>query len=527
MLRGIAMAAMCTVAVSSCITNDLPYPRIQPNFLTFEVKGESRVANIDSASATVTVFLTEEANIRGLEVTNYSITPGCAISDASMTLLANPLDLSEPKQVVLSLYQDYTWNIRAIQEISRYFTVANQVGSSEIDVDNHTVSAVVPDVVPLSAVQVLSMKLAGPEATYSPAMVGESVDFTQPVVVDVTEHGITTQWTITIAQTATKVFIEPADAWTNVAWLYGSAEVGKTNGFEYRVAGAEEWIVVPQEWITHDGGSFTARLIHLLPQTTYEARATSDEDTSIVVQFTTGSIEQLPNSQFEEWCYVNNRTWYPWADASQTTGFWGTGNKGSTYIGSSNVTTPISDIMSLTGYRGAHLEAKVIAGIKFAAGNMFAGDFKRVVGTDGVLDFGQPFTERPTSLSTRIKFHSTPITRVSTSNPDLTNLRNQPDMCIVWCALIDSDTPYEIRTQKSNRQLFDKDGDCVIAYGEFSTDTDIDEYTDITIPLTYKSYSRKPKYLLVVASTSKYGDYYTGGPGSTLDILHFTLNYDY
>lgn len=528
-MRVCALAVVGGVAVTSCITNDLPYPHIQPNFLSFEVEGQSRVANIDSASATVTVFLPEDVNINALNVEEYTLTAGATISDASASLLSNPLDLSEPKQVVLSLYQDYTWHIRAIQDITRYFTVENQIGVSEINLDAHTVTAVVPDVVPLSAIKVLTLKLAGPNATYSPSLIGETVDFSQPVTVDVTDYGTTTEWTINIVQTATTVFLDPVDAWTNVAWLYGSAEVGRNNGFEYRVQGAEDWIVVPQDWITVNGGSLTARLIHLLPQTTYEARTVSDDEYSVIQTFTTGEIVQMPNSQFEEWCQINNgskKMWCPWGDSAESKGYWGTGNKGATLVSSVNVTTPITDIMSLTGYRGAHLESRTVVG-KYASGNIFAGEFKGIDGTDGILSFGQPFTQRPTALGTRLKFKTAPITKFSTSDPNLSDMRNEPDTCIVWCALIDTDEPYEIRTKKSNRQLFDKNGDYVIAYGEFCSGSDINDYIDVTIPLRYNSTSRKPKYLLVVASTSKYGDYYTGGPGSTLDILQFSLDYDY
>ena len=218
--------------------------------------------------------------------------------------------------------------------------------------------------------------------------------------------------------------------------------------------------------------------------------------------------------------------WCPWADAAESNGYWGTGNKGATLLSTINVTSPITDIMSLTGYRGAHLESRNVVG-KYASGNIFAGEFKGIDGTDGILSFGQPFSQRPTALSTRIKYKTAPITKVSSSNPNFTYMRNEPDTCIVWCALIDSDEPFEIRTKKRDRQFFDNNGDYVVAYGEFCSGSDITDYVDITIPLNYKSYSRKPKYLLVVASTSKYGDYYTGVPGATLDILHFTLEYDY
>lgn len=514
------------VAFGSCVKNDLPYPHIQPNFISFEVAGQERAANIDSASATVTVYLPESVNIGAVDVESYTITEGASISDASATLLSAPLDLTQPVNVTLSLYQDYNWTIRAIQNIEMYFSVENQIGSAEIDETAHTVSVTVPDVVPLSQIKVLTMKLAGPDATYTPSLIGETVDFSTPLTVSVTDHGIVTDWTITVSQTATTVFLNRVDAWTSVAWLYGEAEAGKNNGFEYRVEGSDAWIQMPQDWITYEGGSFVGRLIHLQPQTTYEARSYSDDEYSLTKSFTTGAIEQLPNSQFEEWCYINNKMWAPWADAADDKGYWGTGNKGSTVISRINVTTPISDIMSLTGYRGAHLESKTVVG-RYAAGNIFAGEFKAIDGVDGILSFGQPFTQCPTALKTRLKFHSELINKVSSSDPDLTHLRNTPDIGIVWCALIDSDEPYEIRTKKSNRRLFDRNDPCVIAYGEVTLNEDLPDYVDVSVPLEYNDTSRKPKYLLIVASTSMYGDYYTGGQGSTLDILHFTLDYDY
>ncbi len=521
-----AVPFISATIMSSCITNDLPYPHIQPNFVTFEIRDQERAANIDSASATVTVFLPETVNIQAVDVDSYTITDGASISDASAALLAQPLDLSEPVQVTLSLYQDYSWTIRAIQEIERYFTVANQVGESDIDVESRTVTVTVPDVVPLTEIEVLSMKLAGPGAVYSPSLAGVKYDFSSPVEVSVTDHGHTEVWTVSVLQTATTVFLDPVDAWTSVAWLYGRAEAGKANGFEYRVKGTDSWTEVPQEWITRADGMFKACLMHLSPQTTYEARSCSGDEYSAVQEFTTGSIVQLPNSQFEEWCFINNKMWAPWGNAADDKGYWGTGNKGATLLSKINVTMPIDDIMSITGYRGVHLESRNVVG-KYASGNVFAGEFKGIDGTDGILSFGQPFTERPTALSTRIKFHSEPISKASSFDPNLTYMLNQPDTCIIWCALIDGPSPYEIRTKKSNRHLFDRNAECVIAYGEVYYGDDIPDYVDVDIPLVYKDNNRKPTYILVVASTSKYGDFYTGGPGSTLDILHFTLKYDY
>ena len=47
------------------------------------------------------------------------------------------------------------------------------------------------------------------------------------------------------------------------------------------------------------------------------------------------------------------------------------------------------------------------------------------------------------------------------------------------------------------------------------------------IKLDYKSTQRIPRYILIVASSSKYGDYFTGGAGSTLWLDDLELLYDY
>ena len=50
-------------------------------------------------------------------------------------------------------------------------------------------------------------------------------------------------------------------------------------------------------------------------------------------------------------------------------------------------------------------------------------------------------------------------------------------------------------------------------------------YPEYTIRLDYRDY-RKPKYLVIVATASKYGDYFTGGEGSTLYLDEMELTYD-
>ncbi len=512
-----------SAATTGCIENDIPYPKIQPNFTSFEVEGALRPAVIDSASRTVTVFLNEETDIQAVKVLEWGITKDAVFPDSVM--MNGVLNLSDPVEVTMSIYQDYVWTISAVQNIERYFTIASQVGSSEIDVENKTVKALVPKDQPIESVEVRSLKLAGPLAAYSPELVGKEVDFTDPVSVTVSEFGRETQWTITVEQTEISVMLEHIDAWTCVAWLYGEAEEDKTNGFEYRMVGSEEWTAVPQSQIVHNGGSFSARIGNLIPETEYVARAISDDLNSAEHKFTTGSIVQLPNSNFSNW-FLDDKIWCPWDENGEP--FWGTGNKGATKMGSSN-TTPIDNVMSTTGYEGAQLKTE-FKGVgvlgKLAAGNIFTGDFVRVDGTDGVLSFGRSFVERPTKLLVTLKYQNVNITHTSSSNPDFKYMKGEPDTCIVWCALADWDEPFEIRTKPSVRQLFSRYDDGVIAYGEFTSGNALNDYQTIEIPLDYVSTSRVPRYIIVTGSASKYGDYFTGGNGSTLWIKDISLGYD-
>lgn len=529
----ISAASAAIALFSACISNDLPYPWVMPSVDSISIEatdaeGHDILASapvIDSISRSITLNLTEWADIRNVTVKNIEFAEGTVCLDPE--IFDSPLDLTDPVSFELQRYdRTFTWTISAIQTIERYFTVASQIGTAEIDPENHTVKALVPTKQPLDNILVRTIKLSGPSAVMTPDLKGQHVDFSSPVTVNVSEFGQQTDWTITISQTDVSVDLVRIDAWTNVAWLYGSAEEGKANSFQYRRADAEEWIDVPSDWLTVDGGSFSARLIHLDSQTQYVARAISNDEHSVEVEFTTGEIVQLPDSDFTQW-WKDNKIWNPWTEGGES--FWSTGNKGAATLGQSN-TVPIEDTSSETGYRGAKLETRFV-GIsimgKLAAGNYFAGEFVKVVQTNGILAFGRPFSQRPTKLKARLKYTTAPITDASNNNPNFQYMKGQPDTCIVWCSLGDWDQAYEIRTSPSDRKLFDRNDPGVIAYGEFQSGETIGNYIDVEIPLEYVTTDRVPKYILVTASASKYGDYFTGGRGATLYLEQYELLYDY
>lgn len=519
--RLLPFIALVVIALAACIRNDIPYPRIQANFVELVAAGQTAATAIDSAQRVATITFPEETDIYTVDITSYRLTPGAELLDDPF---ASPLNLSQPVFVTLRLYQDYDWKIVGLQNIERYFEVASQVGTSTIDVPGRRVVVYVPKGTDLANLKIERAKLSNVGATMVPDLLhGGTVDATMPVKISVTTFGREEIWTIYVEAVDAPATTVRVDAWTCVAWVYGEAEAGKDNGVEYRIAGTEQWTRLPQSAVTHNGGAFTGCINDLSPVTEYEARVYSGTDYGAILTFTTGTETQLPNSDFEYW-WLDGKVWCPWEEGHDA--FWGTGNVGASTLGQSN-TTPTEDTPSGTGW-AAKLETRFV-GIgmlgKLAAGNLFAGSYLRTVGTNGVLSFGRPFTERPTKLQGVFKYKMTDISH--TYGDEYANLKGRPDTCIVWVALIDSDEPFEIRTAPSDRHLFDPAGPEVVAYGQMQLGESVPDYIPFEVELKYVSTSRVPKYILVTASASKYGDYFTGGNGSTLYIDDFKLVYNY
>ena len=73
----------------------------------------------------------------------------------------------------------------------------------------------------------------------------------------------------------------------------------------------------------------------------------------------------------------------------------------------------------------------------------------------------------------------------------------------------------------------DQFGDDIIARGTIESDADTGgEYVEFECPLVYNDNTRIPKYAVVIACASLYGDYFTGGVGSVLYVDEFEFVYD-
>ena len=266
------------------------------------------------------------------------------------------------------------------------------------------------------------------------------------------------------------------------------------------------------------GTSYTTTLQGLEPGTDYQYTIQISGSDDYSSTFTTTPATPLTDGSFDNWHQVD-KLWNPWASGSES--FWDTGNKGAVTISDSN-SIPTEESCNGSG-KAASLESKYLV-LKFAAGNIFTGSYVKTVGTNGVLSFGREFSSFPSKLRINYKYTSATIDKVG--EDALSYLKGRSDSCHIYIALTDWDQPLEIRTRPSERQLFDKNDSHVIAYAEYISGQSDAQYQQKDLVLDYRYSDRTPKYIVVVASASKYGDYFTGGVGSKLLIDNFELIYE-
>lgn len=514
------LVAVCLL-MSGCIKNDLPYPKIQQNILSIAAHGEQSPATIDSKTMTAEIHLAENVDIKNVRFSDFTITEGAT---SSVDLLEGTHNLTTPMKVVLTGYQSYEWIISATQTFERYFSIAGQIGETTIDPVGRRVVLYVPNNLNKKALEVTSVKLGPAEvSTLTPAIEPGVYDFSKPMQVTVSYFDIVEEWTIYVDTTNAIVTTTQVDAWANVIWAYGAAPEGAENGFQYRKATSSQWIDLPQDYISHNGGAFTAYIPHLDTMTEYVVRAVSGENIGNEITVITESILELPNASFDDWWLKDDKVWCPWAQSDES--FWDTGNTGAATLGQSNV-VPSDNTPNGKG-KSAMLETKFvgIAGVgKLAAGSIYSGSFKKVDGTNGILDYGRPWTARPVSLRGYYNYTTAPIDYVSDETQHLLGL---PDTCSIYIALADWTAPYEIRTNPKNRQLFDLNSPSIIAYGELRSGTSTDGWQEFNIPLQYRATNRRPSYIVISCAASRYGDFFTGGTGALLYVDDFSLVYDY
>ena len=525
---------LAALPLLSCIRNDIPFPVIVAGFESMSVPSAESV-NIDGQKQRVDIVLKEVADIHKVEVRDVVYT------DASVKASWNIEgihDLSRPVRITLSTFDDYEWCVSATQPIKRWFTVSSQVGESVIDVANCRVIARVSASADLKNLSITSCKL-GPESisAYTPE-ISTIRDFSSVQSILVVYGDTKEIWNIYIEKSTSSVRMTRTDAWTKVVWLSAEGVSGQKNGFRYREKGTTQWVDVSE--VESAGGAFSVKISDLKPMTEYECVAYSGKEETDVVTFRTEAEVPIPNAGFEVYSKAESSKYYSFYDPdsgepSLTTKWWDSGNKGSTTVGSSyTITMPDTD--DKVEGRSSLLMASTYVIVKFAAGNIFTGEFGKTIGTSGgTIRLGRPFTVRPQKLTFWVKYKAGIITDKTFGGvPDGDPTKpGDRDRGTLWIALGDwdyhkyggtTDSPIEVNTTDRST-FFNPDGENVIAYGQFVADKDINEWMKVEIPLQYKSTSRKPTHIIISAASSMLGDYFTGAAGSKMWIDDIRLEY--
>lgn len=366
--------------------------------------------------------------------------------------------------------------------------------------------------------------------------------------VSVSVDGTETVYTFTFnvsTEASTKLGAEAANAWSNFAYLEGSIlssseELDPASmHFEYKKADAEEWQTIAANY-NSGNQKFTATLTGLTPATQYTYRLAYEKSgeayASDPVTFTTEEATTLPNGNMDDW-YKSGKTWYPVSESDYSTSgsFWDSSNPGTTTgagaLVNVNPTQGNSSIVHTSGGKSAELKSQYASAFgigKFAAASLYSGKFNSLVGTNGAkIDFGQKFASRPTGLHGWFRYTSGKIDYRGDNTPAGLGEKGTDDLCSIYMAL--AKAPHQLNNTDTSTFFDFENDDNIIAYGELPDAEAVstnNEWKEFNVELKYKDITPQTAYyLIIVCSSSKYGDYFTGSTGSIMYIDDLELLY--
>lgn len=344
--------------------------------------------------------------------------------------------------------------------------------------------------------------------------------------------------------------IATMNIWSTFTFFSGESDSKEDFGFEYKKASDSKWTPVSVASKNSDGKTFSAFIKDLKPKTEYVYRAFGNDQGGNKVEgnevkFKTDYANEddngkpfVPNLSFDTW-NKNVNTWYAGSttEIENKNVFWDSGNKGTSQglaaiFGAKNPTYPKDH----NGGKSVCLESQYV-GLggslgQFAAGNLYTGQFQETYTSNPMgarIHFGRPFISRPTQLKGWYKYLPATVNRGG--HKELT--QGTKDKCSIYIALTDveglGETAYEVNTRNGQFIDFSEENSNIIAYGTLSEEESVGapDWTQFTIDLKYRDITRKPKYIIIVISASKYGDYFTGGDGSIMYLDDLDLNFNY
>ncbi len=529
----------------SCVKNDIPYPVVVPHILALDAEGAKSV-DINNDEQTVNIVLEENVDLKNVKINGYTTD----LEENRLTVsdeIAGVHNLTSPWVVTLSTWQDYKWTISAVRPVERYFTIEGQVGATVMDVENRRAIAYASKMVNLSDVKVKSLKL-GPKgvSTYSLNIndIKKFVDAdgnSTSVEIEVKSFGDSEYWALFVEHSDISVNVKSVNVWTKEVYLTAVGVEGQSNGFKYRVSGASGWTEVSGSAITTDGGQFTAHITGLEPATTYEFYAYTGEDMTDTSQFTTDPDRQFPNNSFEHFSLVTDATYYKWYDPAcddpESREIWwacgnGEGKDGVAGTGTLGLVLTYPDGNDKKdGDWSVRCESKSLAGV-LACGNLFTGRFAKIIGTTGgAVNYGRPWNTRPKALRVWYKYQSGVIDIVGKRPVGDDTKIGDNDRCEIAISVGNWDykkmggvpeSPVYVNTTDGIYYTSKSLG--VIGFGHRVSDQSCD-WTQVEIPLEYKSLTERPTHIIVTCAASYLGDYLTGSSKTKLWVDKMELVY--
>ena len=308
--------------------------------------------------------------------------------------------------------------------------------------------------------------------------------------------------------------------------------------------------------VSYTEGSYKADLSGLTPDKTYSYKLMiNGEQVGDAMTFTTEKAPNLPNASFEYASKVAGQEYYKFYDPNcgveeGMTMFWGSGNgegsEGTNGSASMNIViTYIDTEDKVDGKQSVLAQTSSMAGF-LAAGNLFTGQFNGLVGTSGgKVNFGRPWTSRPTALKLQCKYNTDLIDILKNENLGVT--KNDYDRAQIKVAIGTwdykkyggtKDSPVHINTTDESTFVDFYTDPSTIANGDIIIHHDgyilnkgekvtaaTNEWVEYTIPLIYHDNNKYPTHIIISCAASQFGDYFTGNDGSQLWLDKFELVY--
>ena len=349
------------------------------------------------------------------------------------------------------------------------------------------------------------------------------------------------------------------EIWATRATIHADVDAsegeGKTIKFAYSTDEGLTWAYV--DAVNDSEGTYKAELTGLAPQTKYTyALCIDDVQIGEPMTFTTEAAPNFPNASFEYVSKVTGNNYYKFYDPNCGVEegmkmFWGSGNgEGPDGVdGSANMNIVITDVDTSTkidGNQSVVAQTSSMVGM-LAAGNLFAGQFVGLVGTSGgIVNFGRPWTSRPTAMRIWCKYETGLINILNNSNLGVT--KNDYDRAQIKVAIGTWDykryggskeSPVQVNTTDESTFVdyytdpsTIANGDVIIYKEGYSINkgelitADTTGWIEYVIPLEYHNLNAYPTHIVVSCAASQFGDYFTGYDKTKLWIDAVELIYE-